>query len=143
MEVPMKFASRVLPLALLVLAFALPSQAQTGTILGEVIDFDGSPLAGAVMLIERQDTPRYRITYFFDDHGKITGYMISAADPDHKAPPSVTRFDEFEAWVEANHPDEWDYLRPGGSLDPTGDRASRTRTLINQWRLSVGLPMIE
>ncbi len=51
----MKFASRVLPLALFVLAFALPSQAQTGTILGEVIGFDGSPLVGAVMLIERQD----------------------------------------------------------------------------------------
>jgi tetratricopeptide (TPR) repeat protein len=51
----MKIACRVLPLALLVLAFALPSQAQTGTILGEVIDFDGSPLVGAVMLIERQD----------------------------------------------------------------------------------------
>ena len=55
MEVPMKLASRVLPLALLVLAFALPSQAQTGTILGEVIDFDGTPLVGAVMVIERQD----------------------------------------------------------------------------------------
>ena len=51
----MKFASRVLPLALLVLAFALPSQAQTGTILGEVINFDGTPLAGAVMLIQRTD----------------------------------------------------------------------------------------
>ena len=51
----MKFASRVLPLALIVLASALPAQAQTGTILGEVIGFDGSPLAGAVMLIERQD----------------------------------------------------------------------------------------
>ncbi len=51
----MKLASRVLPLAMLVLAFALPSQAQTGTILGEVINFDGTPLVGAVMLIERQD----------------------------------------------------------------------------------------
>ncbi len=55
MEVLMKLASRVLPLALLVIAVALPSQAQTGTILGEVINFDGTPLAGAVMLIERQD----------------------------------------------------------------------------------------
>ena len=51
----MKFASRVLPLALIVLAFALPSQAQTGTILGEVINFDGTPLVGAVILIQRQD----------------------------------------------------------------------------------------
>jgi tetratricopeptide (TPR) repeat protein len=55
MEVPMKFASRVLPPALLVLAFALPSQAQTGTILGEVINYDGSPMEGAVLVVERTD----------------------------------------------------------------------------------------
>lgn len=90
-------------------------------------------------LIERQDTPRYRITYFFDDAGKIVGYMISAADPDHFGPPSVTRFEEIEAWAKANHPDEWEYLRPGGSLDPAGDRADRTRRLFNEWRVSVGL----
>ena len=94
-------------------------------------------------LIERQDTPRYRITYFFDDDGKIKGYMISAADPDQVSAPSVTRFDEVQAWAKANHPDEWEYLRLGGSLDPTDDRAERTRTLINKWRLSVGLPKVE
>jgi tetratricopeptide (TPR) repeat protein len=55
MEVTMKLARRVLPLMLLVLAFALPSQAQTGEIIGEVIGFDGAPLAGATMVVTRQD----------------------------------------------------------------------------------------
>jgi hypothetical protein len=94
-------------------------------------------------LIERQGESRYRITYFLDDAGRITGYMISAADPDKADPPSDSRFDEFEAWVLANHPEEWADLRPGGRLDPTGDRAPRTRALLNEWRASVGLPRIE
>jgi len=93
-------------------------------------------------LIERTDTPRYRITYFMTPDGKIGGYMISAADPDAPDTPSRDRGDEFAAWAEANHPDEWAYLRPGGSLDPTGDRAERTRALANQWRATVGLAPI-
>jgi hypothetical protein len=94
-------------------------------------------------LIERRDTPRYRITYFMEEDGRIGGYMISAADPDAPDTPMDSRFDEFEAWAMAEAPDEWEYLRPGGSLDPTGDRARRTRALANRWRASVGLPPIE
>ncbi len=94
-------------------------------------------------LLERTDVSRYRLTYFFDDAGLIEGYMISAADPDNPGPPSDSRGDEFAAWAEANHPDEWAYLRPGGKLDPTGDRAPRTRTLLIQWRVTVGLPPME
>jgi hypothetical protein len=92
-------------------------------------------------LIERQDMPRYRLTYFLDDENRIEGYMISSADPG--GPPSVSRFDEVEAWALANHADEWAYLRPGGRLDPTGDRAERTRVLVNLWRVENGLPPIE
>ena len=94
-------------------------------------------------LIERRDMPRYRITYFNEDDGRIGGYMISAADPDFPGTPMVSRYDEFEAWALVNDPDEWEYLRPGGRLDPTGDRAPRTRALANRWRASVGLPPIE
>ncbi|MCH7602994.1 MAG: hypothetical protein IIB54_09530, partial [Planctomycetes bacterium] len=94
-------------------------------------------------LIERQDMPRYRITYFFDDQDRISGYMISAADPDAPSSPMVSRYEEFETWAFANDPEEWEYLRPGGSLDPTGDRAERTRVLANRWRASVNLPPIE
>ncbi len=96
-------------------------------------------------LIERQDMPRYRITYFFDEQDRISGYMISAADPDapSSSSPMVSRYEEFEAWSLANDPEEWEYLRPGGSLDPTGDRAERTRILANRWRASVNLPAIK
>ncbi len=101
-------------------------------------------------LIERTDRSRYRITYYLEDApggGRIIkGYMISAADPD--APPRDPgarrdRLDEIEAWATANDPDEWAYLRPGGKLDPTGDRPQRTRALFNQWRESVGLDPVE
>ena len=91
-------------------------------------------------LLERRDTPRYRISYFFDEAGKIEGYMISAAEPDAPARPRQDRFEEFETWAIAHHPEEWRYLRPGGELDPTGDRASRTRRLLEMWRAEVGLP---
>jgi len=101
-------------------------------------------------LIERTDRPRYRLTYFLEEDAggrrRIKGYMISAADPDAPPPdPGVRRdrADEIEAWAEANEPDEWAYLRPGGKIDPTGDRAARTRALINRWRGSVGLDPIE
>ena len=69
--------------------------------------------------------------------------MISAADPDASGSTMVSRYDEFEAWALANDPEEWESLRPGGRLDPTGDRAPRTRALANRWRASVGLPPIE
>lgn len=94
-------------------------------------------------LLEREDIPRYRLTYFLDEHDRIEGYSISAADPDRPKPPRRDRFDEFETWAKANHPDEWAYLRPGGELDPTGDRAPRTRRLLELWRAEVGLPPLE
>lgn len=94
-------------------------------------------------LLEREDISRYRITYFFDGEGRIEGYLISAAEPDTPSPPRNDRFEEFEAWARANHPEEWDYLRPGGKLDPTGDRAPRTRLLLEAWRREVGLPPLD
>jgi len=96
-------------------------------------------------LIERTDKPEYRLSYFFEppnaaaDTVKIKGYMISSAHPDEPEKPRSDRFDEIEAWAVENHAAEWEYLRPGGRLDPTGDRAERTRALINQWRVEVGL----
>jgi hypothetical protein len=94
-------------------------------------------------LIERADVPRYRLTYYVDRAGRIAGYRISAAAP--AAPPAGRRdrFDELAAWAAVNEPDEWAYLRPGGKLDPTGDRAPRTRALANRWRTAAGLEPIE
>ncbi len=101
-------------------------------------------------LLERQSKSRYRITYFFADKSdknnhqpKIAGYMISAADPNKKSPPAISRYEEFKAWALAHEPAEWEYLHPQGKLDPTDDRAPRTRKLANRWRTTVGLPILE
>jgi hypothetical protein len=93
-------------------------------------------------LLERSDTTRYRLTYYFNDDGLITGYMVSAADANGLNSPRADRFAEFSEWAMENHPLEWEYLRPNGTFDPTGDRAERTRKLLNEWRQSVGLPPI-
>lgn len=83
----------------------------------------------------------FRKTWFFTDDGKIEGYMISAVPGAPEAPPG--RADEFLAWARENAPEELDYLRPGGRLDPTGDRAPRTRALLERWRQAIGEPMVE
>jgi len=73
----------------------------------------------------------WRGTYFFDDENRIVGFMVSAAEGREKP---AGRRKEFEAWAFAEHPAEAEYLMPGGSLDPTGDRAPRMRALIMKWR---------
>lgn len=86
-------------------------------------------------LLERNGS-WYRKTWFFDDDGRIEGYMILGWED---APPTHDKANEFSAWAQKNHPAEWAYLRPSGSLDPTGDRAERTRALLVKWRSSAGL----
>ncbi|MBD3299658.1 MAG: hypothetical protein GF341_13460 [candidate division Zixibacteria bacterium] len=93
-------------------------------------------------LLEREDTTRYRLTFYFADNGLIAGYKVSSADVNGLNAPRDDRFAEFKAWAEEHHPREWEYLRPDGIFDPTGDRAVRTRTLLNAWRESVGLEPI-
>lgn len=56
----MKLASRLLPLMVLVLVFALPSHAQTGRITGIVRGFEGEPLQGAVLVLNRQGIEQQR-----------------------------------------------------------------------------------
>jgi hypothetical protein len=90
-------------------------------------------------LIERNGA-WYRKTWFFGPDGKIEGAMISGWED---APRTKDMGDEFAKWAAATRPAEWDYLRPGGSLDPTDDRAERTRKLLNTWRKDVGLPHLK
>ncbi len=93
-------------------------------------------------LLEREDTTRYRLTFYFSDNGLIEGYMVSSPDVNGLNTPRDDRFAEFKAWAEKHHPEEWEYLRPNATFDPTGDRAVRTRRLLNLWRESVGLKPI-
>lgn len=81
----------------------------------------------------------YRMTWFFDSDGKIAGRMISAVPGAPERDPG--RFDEFEAWAREHHPEELDYLLPGGRIDPTGDRAPRFRQLLERWREAIGEPL--
>lgn len=90
-------------------------------------------------LTERGAQPYLR-TYFLDDRGRISGTMVSSAPGTAR---SAGRAEEFDAWLRATHPAEAEYLRPGGSIDPTGDRAARTREKLIEWRRAVGLPELE
>ena len=103
---------------------------------------------GAVTLLVSEINDYYRLlergpqqvryTYFFDEAGVLEGFMIAAAgerDPG--------RADEYLEWAAEHETEELSYLRPGGKIDPTGDRAERTRAQINRWRASVGLAAIE
>jgi hypothetical protein len=79
----------------------------------------------------------WRATYFFDEFGRIEGFMVSAVP---EKPSQRGRRDEFEAWAREQDPAEAEYLMPGGSIDPSGDRAPRMRTLLLRWRAAIGLP---
>ena len=87
-------------------------------------------------LLERPEPGIWRATYFLDGQGRIAGFMVSGV-PGRE--PSPSRRKEFEAWAREQDPVESEYLMPGGSLDPTGDRAPRMRALILRWREAVGL----
>jgi hypothetical protein len=81
----------------------------------------------------------WRGTYIFDGTGQIAGFMISGV-PEQEAPSG--RREEFQVWARSHYPDEAEYLMPKGSLDPTGDRAPRMRSLLNQWRTAIELDPI-
>lgn len=79
----------------------------------------------------------WRGTWFLAPDGRLEGFMVSAAEG--RAARRSGRREEFEAWAREHHPAEAEDLMPGGSLDPTGDRAPRMRALLERWRVSAGL----
>lgn len=94
-------------------------------------------------LLERRDTPRHRATTFVRGDGRIAGRLICAVEPSAPSAAPRDRSDDFCAWAAAREPEEWAYLRPAGRLDPSGDRAPRTRALLERWRAAVGLAPLE
>ena len=84
------------------------------------------------LLTERGPQP-YRLTYFFDESGRVSGELI-ASEPSN----SIGVEKEFLAWAKEHEPEEYAYLRPNGRIDPTGDRAPRTRSLLLRWRKATG-----
>ena len=85
-------------------------------------------------LTERGSQP-YQLTYLFDAEKRISGELIASVPSN-----STGKEKEFQAWAKAHEPDEYAYLRPNGRIDPTGDRAGRTRALLLRWRKAAGLP---
>lgn len=83
----------------------------------------------------------WKLTYFFDGDGHISGMMVSGAPDEHAG--DRGRRAEFDQWLKATHPEEYEVLRPDGSIDPTGDHPERTRDLLHEWRREIGLPTIE
>jgi hypothetical protein len=78
------------------------------------------------------------LVYFLDTAGKIDGLLVRAVGER-----SQGRTAEFLTWAQREAPQEIEYLRPGGDIDPTGDRAPRFRALLERWRAATGLPKID
>lgn len=87
-------------------------------------------------LIERGPAP-VNLTYYFDADEKLTGILVFSASK------TADRFDDFKKWAEKNRPDDLKYLMPEDEIIPTLDRAQKWRSILNEWRSSVGLPDIE
>jgi hypothetical protein len=102
----------------------------------------------SVTLLVRETNDYYRLldrgamttelVYSLDTAGKIDGLLVRAVG---ERPQGRTA--EFLAWAQREAPQEIEYLRPGGAIDPTGDRAPRFRALLERWRAAAGLPKID
>jgi hypothetical protein len=79
-------------------------------------------------LLEWHPVP-YRMTWWVDRDGKIAGALVQSLPGK-----ASSRLAEFRDWAQAHHPQELEYLMPGGKLDPTGDRAERWKAILTEWR---------
>lgn len=71
------------------------------------------------------------------DRARICGELIASVPSNSSGSEK-----EFQAWAKAHEPDEYAHLRPDGRIDPTGDRAARTRALLERWRKATGRPVL-
>ena len=81
---------------------------------------------------------RNQAVYLFDEDGRIRGLVLRGVG---ERPPGRT--EEFLAWAREHAPAELAHLRPGGDIDPGGDRPARHRALLERWRRDAGLPAID
>ena len=106
---------------------------------GEVVWADVVETNDYYRLVERPPS-RWRATYFIAEDGRIEGFLVGRIPGLER---DGGRDAEFEAWARETHPEEAEYLMPGGSIDPTGDRPQRMRALLELWRAEGGLPPLE
>jgi hypothetical protein len=82
-------------------------------------------------LIDRKPAP-VRLTWWLNKEQKIEGYLVrSLADSTH-----TDRLNEFAEWAKKNNPTELEYLMPGGSINPEGDRPQRWERVLLEWKKS-------
>ncbi len=86
-------------------------------------------------LIERIPSPA-RVTYYFDEDGKITGMLYAGLTPRTQRPPD--RFCEFEKWATKRYPG----LLDSDEMD-IPNNPKRWREVLTEWRADVGLLPIE
>lgn len=90
-------------------------------------------------LIERP-ARRHDAVYYFDTAGKISGTLIRRVQSNDEPP---DRFDEFKAWAAEHRPADLAYLMPDGEIVPDRERATRWKSVLNEWRRTVGLKPID
>lgn len=81
-----------------------------------------------------------RITYYFNNDGRITGRLISGV-PGYKRPPD--RLADFKRWCEHEHPGALEKIEFDPDNPPTFAIAKRWKELLVEWRAAEGLPAIE
>src|SRR6185436_11466831 len=85
-EARMKSVSRILPLLVVALLFAIPGFSQTGNMKGKVVDVDGKPVVGATISIDRVG-----ITQHFEVKTDKNGQFLHAGLPTSNYKVSVIR----------------------------------------------------
>lgn len=115
--------------------FKSKSTREEARVVGQTVTYISQEINDFYRLIERTPT-KARVTYYFDESGKITGMLYASLSPRLQRPPD--RFGEFESWAEGRYP---------GLLDSEEmeipNHPKRWRQLLRQWRAETGLPSID
>lgn len=103
-------------------------------VIGQSVTYVSSEINDYYRLIERIPT-KARITYYFNDEGKISGMLYQGLSPRGTRPPD--RYCEFKKWAAEHYP---------GLLDSDEmkipNNPKRWRALLTEFRQDQGLPPI-
>lgn len=115
--------------------FKSKSTREDAHVLGRTVTYLTLEINDFYRLTERTPT-KARVTYYFDDSGKITGMLYKGLSPRAERPPD--RFDEFEAWASEHYPGLLDSEEMNIPNNP-----KRWRQLLVEWRADAGHPPID
>lgn len=104
-------------------------------VVGQTVTYISSEINDYYRLIERVPT-RARVTYYFNEEGKISGMFYRGLSPGSARPPD--RYCEFEKWANEHYPGLLDSDEMKIPKNP-----ERWRALLTEFREDRGLPPIE